>query len=294
MLSPKEIVNNYASIAKYKTSLPWHKTLILAILAGIFIGLGALVSTIATSFGGSRLIMGLVFPVGLIMVTLFGAELFTGNCLMISPLIAKEIKPSGFFKNLSIVYIGNFIGSLLLAVLVVYGGVLNIGENVVTNTIGIATMKATLPFLDSFVKGVLCNILVCLAVLGSTVSKTTVGKFAAIFVPIFVFVVAGFEHSVANMYYLSVGLLAGVNAGKATFTVSDAIVNSLIPSTLGNIIGGFAIALTLHFVYKTTQKSTATQEAEQPINEKVGEIAEAVNAEITADEAETSENGENK
>ena len=275
MLSPKEIVNNYASIAKYKTSLPWHKTLILAILAGIFIGLGALVSTIATATNGSRLIMGLVFPVGLIMVTLFGAELFTGNCLMISPLISKEIKPSGFFKNLSIVYVGNFIGSLLLAVLIVYGGVLNASTTV--SAISVAQMKATMPFLDSFVKGILCNILVCLAVLGSTVSKTTVGKFAAIFVPIFTFVVAGFEHSVANMYYLSVGLLAGVKVGEATFTVADALVNSLIPSTLGNIIGGFSIALVLHFVYKTTQKSISSQNVEAT-------AVNVENSEVTADE----------
>ena len=258
MKSPAEIAQNYIKIAQGKTAQKWYKLLILAVLAGAFIAFGAAVATAAGANAGSNaaLIKGLVFPVGLILVVVCGAELFTGNCLLISPLIGRDIKVGGFFKNLGIVYAGNFLGGLLIAVLVVFSHALgpNSGEPsaVVNACVEAARLKSTMGFGDALLRGILCNMLVCLAVWASMASTSTAGKILAVYLPVLAFVVCGFEHSVANMYYLSAGLMAGAEYGitAAGLNIGNALLYCLLPSTIGNIIRGFLIGGAYHTVYR--------------------------------------------
>ncbi|MDE7395953.1 MAG: formate/nitrite transporter family protein [Clostridiales bacterium] len=264
MFTPSEIAHNYIEVAKKKTSLKWYKILILGILAGAFIAFGAAVAT-ATSAGltGSRasLVKGAVFPVGLILVVICGAELFTGNCLLVSPAIGKDVKVRSVLKNWSIVYAGNFIGGVLIALLVVFS---HIQKGAVAEACAnTAAAKCNLSFFESFLRGILCNMLVCLAVWGAMASKSTAGKILALYAPIFAFVACGFEHSVANMYYLSAGLLTKATVDSITaagLTVGRALLFSLLPSTLGNIIGGGLIGCAYHAVYRSKNKPNTKQE----------------------------------
>ena len=164
MKSPAEIASNYIEIARAKTSQRWYKTLILAILAGVFIALGGALATVAgsaVSGTAGLLVKGAVFPLGLILVVVCGAELFTGNCLLLSPTIERKISVGAMFKNWGIVYGGNLIGGVLVAVLVVYSHVL--GDAGAAATVATAAAKCNLNFGDAFVRGILCNMLVCLA-----------------------------------------------------------------------------------------------------------------------------------
>ena len=252
MKSPAEIASSYIQIAKGKTTQKWYKTLILAVLAGAFIAFGAAVATFASAnAANAALVKGLVFPVGLILVVVCGAELFTGNCLLISPAIGKDIKVGGLFKNWGIVYAGNFLGGLLIALLVVYSHVQS--DAVAAACVQTAALKCSMSFSDALLRGILCNMLVCLAVWASMASSSTAGKILAVYLPVLAFVVCGFEHSVANMYYLSAGLLTSVEyAVTATWlNVGNALLYCLLPSTIGNIIGGCLIGVAYHTVYRT-------------------------------------------
>ncbi len=252
MKSPAEIAQGYIKVAQAKTTQKWYKMLILAVLAGVFIAFGAVVATTAGAYASNApLIKGLVFPVGLVLVVICGAELFTGNCLLISPLIGKDIKVGGFFKNMGIVYAGNFLGGLLLAVLVVYSHVQN--QTVAEACVAAAAAKCNMGFGDALLRGILCNMLVCLAVWAAMASNSTAGKIMALYLPILTFVVCGFEHSVANMYFLSAGLMAGAEYAitAAGLTVGNALLYCLLPSTIGNIIGGCLIGVSYHAVYRT-------------------------------------------
>lgn len=267
MFTPSEIAHNYIEVAKKKTSLKWYKTLILAVLAGAFIAFGAAVATATSaSLKGSfaSLIKGAVFPVGLILVVICGAELFTGNCLLVSPAIGKDIKVRSLLKNWGIVYAGNFIGGVLIALLVVFSHVQN--STVAAACASAAAAKCNLSFIESFLRGILCNMLVCLAVWGAMASKSAAGKILAVYFPIFAFVACGFEHSVANMYYLTAGLLTKATVDgivAAGLTVGRALLFSLLPATLGNIIGGGLIGCAYHAVYRSKGKPNTTQEAAQ-------------------------------
>ena len=252
MKSPAEIAQSYIKIAQAKTTQKWYKLLILAVLAGAFIAFGAAAATFAGTYAtNAPLVKGLVFPVGLILVVVCGAELFTGNCLLVSPLIGKDIKVGGFFKNLGIVYAGNFLGGLLIAVLVVYSHVQN--NAVAASCVAAAATKSNMGFFDAFARGILCNMLVCLAVWASMASSTTAGKILAVYLPVLCFVVCGFEHSVANMYYLSAGLMASAeySISVAGLSLGNALLYCLLPTTLGNIIGGSLIGIAYHGVYRT-------------------------------------------
>lgn len=248
---PNEIATNYINIAKGKTSQKWWKTLILAVLAGAYIALGAVVATVAASgFTGAQasLVKGAVFPLGLILVVICGAELFTGNCLLVAPMLSRDVKVTKVLKNLAIVYGGNFIGAVIIALLVVYSHATPSAPAVT-----VAAAKCTTGFGDAFLRGILCNILVCLAVWAAMASKKVSGKILAVYLPVFAFVACGFEHSVANMYYLTAGLLSGSAEG---LNVGNALLYSLLPSTLGNIIGGGMIAVAYWAVYLTKGKNT--------------------------------------
>lgn len=253
MYSQKEVAQNYITIAQDKTSAKWYKTLILAIFAGAFIALAGFTATVAgTAYEGIRstLIKAAVFPVGLILVILTGSELFTGNCLLLAPVLSKNVKITSALKNWGIVYGGNIIGSVIIALIVVYCGAMN--DATANATVACAAAKCETSFWQSFLRAIPCNILVCLAVWTSMTSKNVVGKILAVYMPIFAFVICGFEHSVANMYYVTSGLLASAKTGisAVNLTVGKSLLFSILPTTLGNIVGGMAfVALPLWIVH---------------------------------------------
>ena len=228
--------------------------LLLAVMAGAFIALGGVGATTAAvgvqpaSVG--KLMGACIFPGGLTMVLLAGSELFTGNCLLTVPLLEKEIKLSGMLKNWVVVYVGNFIGGILVAAGVVYSHQISLFDNgMAVSVISAAAGKCALSFTDALIRGIFCNFLVCIAVWVSFAAKDVAGKIIGLFFPIMIFVVCGFEHSVANMYYIGAGLFAkgipeyaqaaadaGVNLDVLTW--GNFLGTNLIPVTIGNIIGG--------------------------------------------------------
>lgn len=273
MNTPQQIATGYISIAHKKVTQKWYKTLILAVLAGAFIAFGAALATASsTGMAGTQaaLIKGAVFPVGLILVVVCGAELFTGNCLLFAPALNNDEEPVSVLKCLGLSYLGNLIGGILIALLVVYSGAMS--SAVAQASVDVASAKCGLSFLDSFLRGILCNMLVCLAVWAAMASNSISGKILAVYLPIFTFVVCGFEHCVANMYYLTAGFLASsyysISGGLSFF---DAIFANLLPSTLGNIIGGCLIAAAYWAVYLKGNKNKPAQPAETNKEEDVKE-----------------------
>ena len=197
MHSPKENAEYYLSVGETKANLPAVKAFLLAILAGMFIALASVTSTIASATiqnsSVAKLVSGLVFPGGLAMVLIAGSELFTGNTLLVMPLLAKRIKAGQMLKNWVCVYIGNFVGSLIIALLVVNGGVISAFSNqAAVSTITIAVGKVTLSGTAALFKGILCNFLVCIAVWMAYMAKDIPGKIIGLFFPIMFFVTAGF------------------------------------------------------------------------------------------------------
>lgn len=243
MQLPSEIIKMYSLMGSTKTYQPVFKTFILGIFAGAFIALGALGSQIIScgvvpaAFG--RALSGIIFPIGLSMVVIAGGELFTGNCLLFISVLDRQISWLDFFKNLAIVYLGNFVGSLLIAVFANYGHVLSLyNGDLVKAVVTTASVKANIPFLDGLIKGILCNILVCIAVWASNAADELSGRIIALYLPIFLFIVCGFEHSVANMYFIPCGFIAQYVYGIAGHISLLGLVMNLIPVTIGNLIGG--------------------------------------------------------
>ena len=237
-LSPAEIAENCVDIGKKKASLSIPRMLWLGFLAGMFIAFAGVAATFANVYV-NKLAGAMVFPAGLAMVLLAGSELFTGNCLMTVPLLRHEITAAAMLRNWGCVYLGNLAGSVFVSVMTVCGGTFD--GDAGKALIAAAAAKASLPFLSAFIRGVLCNILVCVAVWMSFGAKDMSGKVLAMYFPIMAFVVSGFEHSVANMFYLPAGMLAAARSGADAISVSGALVNNLIPVTLGNIVGGAGI-----------------------------------------------------
>lgn len=245
MNSPAAIANLYADTGAAKTHLPLGKMFVLAIFAGAFIALGGLGSSIA-SFGlpGAigRILSALVFPIGLMMVLVAGAELFTGNCLIIVSVMEKRASWLGMLRNWGVVYLGNFIGGVVIAALAVFGHTLDIfsGTDYANAVVKVAMTKVNLPFLDAFIRGILCNVMVCVAVWVSFAAADLAGKVLALCLPVFLFVLCGFEHCIANMYFIPAGIFASmeyqINASNLSWLTF--LLNNLIPVTLGNIVGG--------------------------------------------------------
>lgn len=252
----KEIVEKYTGISETKAKAKNTVILGKSILAGMMIALGAACSNVAVhsieDVGIARFVAGLVFPVGLMMVIVLGAELFTGDCLMIMGVMAKRITPLQLFKTLLLVYIGNFIGGILLSLAIFLSGQLNYTNGRLgAYTIKVALGKVSVTPVQAIASGILCNILVCAAVLMAIASKDITGKLLASFFVIMLFVTGGFEHCVANMYYITAGLLAKTNGKYVTaladiygitdvtnLNVGRMLVTNLLPVTIGNIIGG--------------------------------------------------------
>ena len=252
MNSPKEIATNYIEVAKGKTNQPWWKTFVLGIMAGMFISLGGMIAISASCHKTgveSAIIKGLVFPLGLILVVLCGSELFTGNCLLFAPFLNKDITAKGMVKNLVFTYLGNIVGSVAVALLVVYSGSLT--SSAVDMTVAIANSKSAMNFGEVIIRGILCNILVCIAVWASMAGKTPASKILGLYLPIFAFVVLGYEHCVANMYYFSAGIFASAKYDvTSTMTVVGVLVNNMLPATIGNLIGGMGfVALPYWAIY---------------------------------------------
>lgn len=257
--SPREIAEKVRAVGVTKARLQFMQTAMLAVLAGLFIGLGALFYTLVASdaalgFAATRVLGGLVFSLGLILVTVGGAELFTGNNLMVMAWADRKITTLELLRNWVIVYVGNAVGAIGLAVLVYLSdhGAMNSGSVGVTY-VKIAAAKTALPFGEAFFKGMLCNILVCLAVWLAMAGHTVVDKIFAIVLPISAFVAAGFEHSVANMYFIPMGLLladgAAVPASVNLASLSlGGFLSNLLPVTLGNIVGGSVMVAAVYYV----------------------------------------------
>jgi len=254
---PEEIVETVCEVCTKKANLSLGKMFVLAFLAGVFIAFGAELSTIVSfdlgkfSVGFSRFLAGSVFSFGLMLVVIAGAELFTGNGLMVIPLLEKRISFKQLLKNWSIVYIGNFIGSLFFAYLILYSGVYNLNNKAVaTYAVEIAANKVNLNFLEAFLRAIACNWLVALAIWLALAGDDVISKMAGIYFPIMAFVASGFEHSIANMYFVPIGILLKdaitTQVNLANLTWLGFILNNLIIVTIGNIIGG---AFFVGFIY---------------------------------------------
>ena len=256
--APKEIAERVENIGVAKARLPLLSQVALGVLAGGFIGLGGLYFTLVTSdtalsFAVSRLLGGLVFSLGLILVVIAGAELFTGNNLLVMAWASHRVTTQELLRNWLVIYFANFAGALGLVGLVYLSNHWQMNDAAVgIQAVKIAAAKVTLPFWEAFFKGVLCNILVCLAVWLALASRSIVDKICAIIFPISAFVAAGFEHSVANMYFIPLGILLKerVPAGAVEQLNWNGLWINLLPVTLGNIAGGAGlVALVYYFIY---------------------------------------------
>ena len=257
-LKPAETLEVCIETGVAKANNTISKLFLLGILAGAFIAFAAQGSTMAafnlisspSTFGIGKAIQGLLFAPGLVMVILAGGELFTGNVLMLTSLAEKKITIKKLLRNWTIVYIGNFIGAVLIAFLVSRTGQWSGGENLLgAMTIKIAVGKINLTTLSAICLGILCNWLVCIAVWMSFAAESFAGKVIGIFLPIWLFVTSGFEHSVANMYYIPAGIFAKnitvyASASQLASGTLDGLtwghflLYNLLPVTIGNILGG--------------------------------------------------------
>ena len=255
--APAEMAARVEEAGVGKAGLPLSSTLILAVLAGAFIAFGAMFYTVASTgnglgFGPSRVIGGVAFSLGLILVIVGGAELFTGNALIVMAWASRRISLAALLRNWLCVYAGNLVGALGAAVLVYLSGTLALENNAVARTaIMIAEAKISLPADQAFFRGVLCNALVCLAVWLAFAARDVAGKILAIIWPVSAFVALGFEHSVANMYLIPVGMLAGSGLDIGGFAAN------LLWVSLGNIVGGASgVALVYWIIYLRPPRRT--------------------------------------
>jgi formate/nitrite transporter len=298
---PAEMAERAENVGVKKASLDFWSMFILAILAGAFIGLGAEFATLVTtdsglSFGMNKLMGGLVFCLGLILVVVAGAELFTGNNLIIMAWVNGKLTLGQLMRNWVIVYFGNLVGSLITVLLMYLTKQWTFSSyHVGATALNIANSKVNLGFSEALARGILCNALVCLAVWLCLSGRSVIDKILAIVFPITAFVASGFEHSVANMYFIPMGImLKGEEqileaAGKVASDLSNldllGFVGNLLPVTIGNIFGGgFMVAAVYWFTYLRPKQagrqfgvrqiaelfvgSPTTEEAQNPAQQK--------------------------
>lgn len=272
MHSPLEIARNYIEVGIHKVNMSIYKTVLLGFLAGVFIGFAGIASTTASSTiaspSAAKLLGAVVFPAGMAMVLIAGSELFTGNNLIIIAVLERKVTAAKMLKNWFFVYLGNFLGAAFVAVLVVYGHTPDLfGGSLAQSIVNAGKARTDLAFSESLLRGILCNVLVCIAVWMSFAAKEVSGKLLTSFWPVFVFVLCGFEHSIADMYFGVAALLAAPEYGIAAegLTWGRFLIGSLLPVTLGNIIGGAGIVgcgYWLAYLHRTPYAHT-TAEAEQ-------------------------------
>jgi formate transporter len=283
---PAKMASRMEDVGVSKAGLRTDTMFALAILAGAFIACGAIFATLATTglaaagmgYGLVKLIGGLVFCLGLIAVVVAGAELFTGNNLIVMAFASGRISLAQLLRNWGIVYAGNFVGSILTAFVMLLTKQYTASSGALgANALGIANTKCGLEFIQAVALGIMCNALVCLAVWLCSSARSTTDKILAIIFPIAAFVAAGFEHSVANMYFIPMGLLikdfAGADfwtaigktaADYGNLTWGAFFIKNLLPVTIGNIIGGVGfVGLVYWFIYLRPQKVVEVPKAEK-------------------------------
>ena len=262
---PPEMAQRAEHVGIAKTELAVGETIALGILAGAFIAMGAIFATTVTAggaslpFGGKKLLAGLVFSLGLILVIVAGAELFTGNNLIIMAWADRRISTFRLLRNWALVYTGNFIGSVATVIGIYLAAQYKFGQGTIgVNALAIADAKIHYSFLQAVMLGVFCNALVCLAVWLCLSARSTADKVLSIIFPITAFVAAGFEHSVANMFFIPMGLfikmdhafMVQVGATYADLTWGNFLWRNLLPVTIGNIIGGAVfVGLVYWYIY---------------------------------------------
>lgn len=257
-LTPKEIANAMVNVGVRKANLKTSAMIYLGILAGMYIGFGGLANTIISQTLGNidpglaKFAGAAVFPVGLILVVVAGAELFTGNNLMTLAVMNKKITLSQMFRNWGVVWVANLVGSVFLALIVFYGGVL--GGDAGIKAIAIAESKVSLDIMALIFRGIMCNILVVLAVWIAASAQDVISKLFACWFPIMLFVLCGFEHSVANMFFIPMGMLLGAKVTMA------ALIKNLVFVTIGNILGG---AIIIPFLYQNSYLKEEKQVSKQ-------------------------------
>ncbi len=279
-LTPEEITEAVIQTGIKKTSYSVTTLLILGFLAGVFIAFASEGSTMAAfnlfakpeTYGLGKALAGALFGTGLMLVVIAGGELFTGNTLIIVSVLDKKVSFKAMLRNWFFVYLGNLIGSLFIAYMMNQSGLFSSGANGFgAITIKMATYKVGLTFTQAFYLGIMCNWLVCLAVWMAYGAKDISGKILAIFFPIWLFITSGFEHSIANMYYIPAGILAKSNSSWADAAIKLGVtpeklnhlnwgnffMKNLLPVTLGNIVGGgLFVAAAYWFVYRKKTNSS--------------------------------------
>lgn len=225
--------------AQNKVAMTARKRLLLSIMAGVYISFGAqgFIVTYENIF-----IRAAVFPVGLMLIVLVGGEMFTGNCLMTFALLHKEIKASDYVKNLLQVLAGNLMGTLIVVALLYFGGVYN-NKSLAETIVKVANSKLSLSFSQALFRGILCNILVTLAIWFATTSRDTTGKILGCWFPIMLFVLTGYEHIVANMFYLPMAAVC-----DSSISIYQILINNFLPVTIGNFIGGGILVPVVYYM----------------------------------------------
>lgn len=270
---PGVVANNFCTIGQNKANLAWDKMVLLGILAGAYISFGAQVATMVTydaakyvGAGMAKFLFGSVFSVGLMLVVIAGAELFTGNNLIVVGTLNKKVTVGKLLNSWFWVYVANFIGSLLVVWLMYQSQLWKTGDFAVgAKALAIANGKVNLTWAAALARGILCNWLVCLAVWMAVAAKDIPGKILGIYFPIMAFVASGFEHSVANMYFIPMGILlkgntsvvaaSGLTEQLSRLNWGGFIFNNLVPVTIGNIIGGAFFVATLYwYIYLKESK----------------------------------------
>lgn len=270
-LSPQEITDYAIEGGCGKVNRKVLEVFLMAIMAGVYIGIAGLASSTAAhsipNKGLAKLVTGAVFPVGLMFVLINGADLFTGNCLIAMSTWEKRTKLVDFIKNLVIVLAGNFVGAVFIAYLEAGSGLFAMSDNAFGGyVIKTAVSKVNLSFKEAFFLGVICNIFVCAGVWMMYSAKDIAGKVLAGFFPIFAFAISGAEHIVANMYYIPAALFVKSNPAfieashvsveqLSNLTWGGFLMNNAIPVTLGNIVGGLFIAGMYYLIYKKCNKA---------------------------------------
>ncbi len=269
--TPAQVFEANMKAGEGKVQLPLLKCILLGLMAGAFIAFGGATSSAAihniSNQGVAKALAGTIFPVGLMMIVFVGGELFTGDCLMLAGVVDKRFSALQLIKTLIIVWLSNMAGAVLIATLVYYSGLLDYTSGALgAFTIKVAYGKCTITPFKAICSGILCNILVCIAVLMATAARDIAGKVWAIFFPICAFVVGGWEHCVANMFYIPAGIIAatndtyvakaeelyGITAAQISASVNvGGFISDLIPVTIGNILGGMVfVALPLYVIHK--------------------------------------------
>lgn len=265
-LSPEQIKDYTVETGVKKAENSFKKSFLLSFMGGMFISLAAVGSLIASctidNYSISSLVAGIVFAAGLIMVVVAGGDLFTGNVLMILAVFQKRITALKMLKNLIVTFFGNLTGALFIVLLIQGSGIFNSENGILVQKLVLkAAHKIEYPFLQAFILGILCNLLVSLAVWMMYSAKDTGGKVLACLFPIVLFIVSGYEHIVANMYYIPAGLIAAasgkyellsvVSSEALSHLTLDGIVHNFIPVTLGNLVGGLVIGCVYANIYKS-------------------------------------------